>query len=208
MRALARTWIRWTEWMVVGMFLGVALAIWIAAAAISHGLAMPMLSAAAAAIAIAAAAGLAEGGVVGIAQSVEIRRAFHVSPVKWAVATAAATSLAWAAVMALNIVMIEYDVSTSVVASVIVVAGAALGSLVGAAQWIVLRGRAATWIAANALAWVAGTGVAIGIATLLGPGRTPLAAFLTLSGIGVAVGVVAGAITGAALVWRLRAEAP
>lgn len=207
--SLVRHWTRWTEYVVVGTFFGGALAIWIAASAVSHGTTMTFLPAAAAAIAIAGVAGLVEGGAVGIAQSLAFRDALpRVPAVPWVLATAVATAVAWGAVMALNLAMVEREVTFTTMAVVFVAGGATLGAMLGAMQWLIVRGRdAAMWIGANAVAWVVGSGIAVSIASLVGPASGAEEVLAAMFAIAMLTGGAVGAITGLAFLRELRRRA-
>ena len=75
---------------------------------------------------------------------------------------------------------------------------AVLAVLIGVLQWLVLRGQVSGsgwWVLANLVAW----SVFLGLVGALGQ--------LTHPAVGLGVGFTfVGAITGAALVWLLRAE--
>jgi len=76
------------------------------------------------------------------------------------------------------------------------VVGGVAGLSVGFWQWLILRGQsrgAAGWIAANALGWGIGLMLTYTALRLLGQ---------------IATGIVAGAITGAMLIWLLRHPTP
>ena len=87
-----------------------------------------------------------------------------------------------------------------------------LGAVIGAAQWPVLRrwvGRAGWWVPANMVAWLAGRTTGWAVATLLSLTASGLfdwgLSLFTGLVIGMALGgMLACAITGAALVWLLR----
>jgi hypothetical protein len=88
------------------------------------------------------------------------------------------------------------------------VAGAALLTTIGAAQWLVLRSqveRAGIWVPANALAWVAGL-VVVFTAMGLAPGRPALVALAGILG-GLGVGFTVALVTGAFLVRLLERPA-
>jgi len=78
--------------------------------------------------------------------------------------------------------------------------GAAIGASVGIAQWFVLRRhvvRAEWWVLASVLAWAVGGGIIRGEEAGGWPTETAYV-------IGAAGAAVAGAMTGASLVWLLR----
>jgi hypothetical protein len=88
-------------------------------------------------------------------------------------------------------------------------AGLALLLSIGVAQWIVLRRhlpRAARWIVANALAWIAALPIPFAV---LGATASTGAVVQALAGIaaGAAMGAVVAAVTGQALLGLLRLRA-
>ncbi|MEB3336107.1 MAG: hypothetical protein VKJ46_01500, partial [Leptolyngbyaceae bacterium] len=85
--------------------------------------------------------------------------------------------------------------------------GAGVGTVLGLAQWLVLRPhsrQASWWVFASALAWAWGLLVAFiatGIVILNG---FSIQTILVEGAVGAILGVVVGAITGFALVWLLK----
>ena len=80
------------------------------------------------------------------------------------------------------------------------------GVIVALVQWPVLRREIShilTWIVANALAWAAGFWVSQAALSLFfhGPSIEPV---LSTAVIAVSSGLVAGAVTGIALIWIVR----
>jgi hypothetical protein len=82
-----------------------------------------------------------------------------------------------------------------------VLSGAAIGAVLGVAQWVVLRrhvGEAWWWVVASAVAWAVGWGLISAVGE--GSGEQ-LAMTYLVGGVGAAA---AGTITGIALVWLLQ----
>ena len=82
--------------------------------------------------------------------------------------------------------------------------GAAIGFTVGLAQWVVLRrvvAAAGWWILASAVGWAVGWVI---IGAVADAGDPPPTSAYVIGAVGAAV---AGAITGATLVWLLRTRA-
>ena len=190
----------WRDWVAANAFgevagLGVAVVIAIGVAQ-RHAIppAAEILLVTAAFLAI----GAYEGAIVGAAQWLVLRRVIPSLRAKeWIGATAVGAIVAW-----------TLGRIPSGLADWSPAAGAALGVILGAAQWVVLRGhvkRAGIWIGANALAWTAGMPLIFLAAGLPSPHTSALAigAFVTIT---VAVaGAVVGAIEGAFLRLLLRA---
>lgn len=166
------------------------------------------------------AIGAYEGAIVGAAQWLVLRRRLpSVGAKRWIGATMAGAVLAWMLARIPTALADWQSVSGSVAESepslwMIVLlsaaAGAALGLILGAAQWIVLRGHvhhASRWIGANMLAWAAGMPLIFIAAGLPGP-HTPMLAIAALLLVTVAAaGAVVGAIEGAFLRRLLRTAA-
>ena len=153
-------------------------------------------------------AGAGEGAVLGFAQSRALRHDLPaLAPHAWVGATAAAGALGWAVGLAPSAF---HDVLAGLPAVVLAGLGAGaavvlLGSI-GAAQAVVLRQHvhhAGRWVAANALAWLAGLPVVFA-AFALAPEDPPIArAAVAIAG-GAGMGLAVAAVTGRALVRLLR----
>ncbi len=91
-------------------------------------------------------------------------------------------------------------------------------ALVGVCQWLVLRRhvrRAGWWVLANIAGWVIGNqwgiyiwayAISFTVGIVFNPGRDPasMASLVSTIAYPAAIGVIAGSITGIALVWLLR----
>ncbi|MGY1736010.1 hypothetical protein [Geodermatophilus sp. SYSU D00684] len=156
-----------------------------------------------AALAVLAAAGAAEGALLGAAQAAVLAPVLPgLSRRDWTVRTAAAAVVAWflgtaPGTWASGVL----DLPLAVQVPLALVAAALLLTVIGAAQWTVLRRhvpRAGRWIGCTALAWLAGLLVFTALTTpLWQPGQDPL----LVAAIGV-LGGLAMALTMAAVTGR------
>lgn len=147
-------------------------------------------------------AGLVEGAVLGAAQSVVLRREFlGFSRASWIAATSVGAAAAWCLGMLPSTFYPAWtDWSPVLTVSLAVVLGLALLATIGFAQWLVLRhhlARSRTWVPANAVAWLLGLGVLMGIAMPLwreGQSTALVVAIGVLGGLAMAatVAVVTG----------------
>jgi hypothetical protein len=162
-----------------------------------------------------------EGGIVGTLQWLVLRR--PAPSIRWGVwvgATALGAGIAWALGMVPSAVMSfvpaqpsadstqGFDIAGPAMLPLAATMGIALGAILGAAQWIVLRRhvpRAGWWIPANAIAW------AVGMALVFtGMGFIPDSGGATTGIIAAVIicvalaGIAVGAIHGLALIWLLR----
>ena len=138
------------------------------------------------------------GTVIGFAQWLVLRR--YVTPTtQWELAD----GLSWAAGYILGLFLIQVLPSAVFVAFI----GYFLfGAIVAVLQWPVLRREIPhiiTWLLASALAWAAGYWVSQAVLPLFlsGPSIAPA---VSTTVIAVTSGLVAGAITGVALIWIVR----
>jgi hypothetical protein len=157
------------------------------------------------AILVMSLAGAAEGAALGYAQSRVLRRLVPtMSAGAWTLATSAGGVIAWI----FGVSMIWFSpptpylpVFTSVLA-LVAMAGATLGAIMGAIQWLVLRRHleaAGGWIVGNMFAWGAGLVVAM-LGASIPSERTPIAVVLFVGSVtGLATGLLVGAISGGAL---------
>lgn len=209
----------WRDWIaanalgeVVGLGVAVAIAIGVVQA---H--AIPPAAEILVVTAAFLATGAYEGAIVGAAQWLVLRRVFPSLRAKeWIGATAVGAIVAWMLARLPSALADWKSVAGDVgqpapgLAMILLLsaaAGAALGLILGVAQWVVLRNhvkRAGIWIGANALAWTAGMPLIFLAAGLPSPHTSALAigAFVMIT---VAVaGAVVGAIEGAFLRLLLR----
>ncbi len=161
------------------------------------------------------AATVIEGSIVGTAQWLVLRR-----PLKqmrwrvWALATALGACVAWT----LGIIPFLFsspdsgaaasgEMSDLLIYALAAGMGLALGTILGASQWLALRRhlpKAGWWVLANALAWMLGMVVVfIGTSFIPAKGITVPVALLLLLFV-VAAGAVVGAVHGLVLIWLLR----
>jgi hypothetical protein len=159
-------------------------------------------------------AGMAEGGVLGWAQSRVLQRAIPgVSAHDWTVRTAGAAALAWAIGMAPSSTGdLVAGLPPAAQIAVLVPAGVVLLLTIGTAQWTVLRRhvpRAGAWIGWTALGWSAGLGAFLAVATpLWQPGQSPLTVGCIGALAGLAMAAAMAAVTGWGLVRLLLRDAP
>lgn len=223
MRPPSRTWWDWTLWLqwalanVAGEVLGLGLA---GAVAITLVLTIGEPGTALVAVMMAGvmiAAGALEGVIVGFTQWLVLRRRLRrLSWWEWVTATAIGALVAWAVGMAPSTLMALNQsarssppppMSDAVKYAFASVMGVALGTILGAPQWRVLRryvSRASLWVWANAAAWAIGMPM-----VFIGAGASPVGASalriaLTVVVTIAAAGASVGAIHGVALLWLLR----
>ena len=211
-----RFWRDWIAANALGELLGLGVAV-VIAVAVAQTHALPpgeeILIGTAAFLVI----GAYEGAIVGTAQWLVLRRALpSLRARNWIGATVAGAVVAWmlgripsalADWKSVSGGVGQTEPSASVILLLSAAAGAALGLILGAAQWVVLRGhvrRAGLWIGANALAWAAGMPLIFVAAGIPAPHTSTLAiGALVLVTVGV-TGAVVGAIEGAFLRLLLR----
>ncbi|MGV9610952.1 hypothetical protein [Nocardia xishanensis] len=196
-------WWRWFRRVTTGELLGFAVPA-VAGAATAQ-------SSTAAAAAVLLAAGATEGAVLGWFQA-HVLRTVITGFVRrdWVVATMLGAVTAWM----LGLVPVLTDGLAGwpplLVVPAIAAGAAVMVSSLGLTQWIVLRrylSGAGGWIAATALAWIAGLSVMAAVTTPLWQPGQPLAltvAIGVLGGLGMAAAMAA--VTGTFLVWLLRAQ--
>lgn len=138
------------------------------------------------------------GTMIGFAQWIVLRRYVSVSS-QWAWAD----GISWALGYILGLFLIQALPST---VFVVFIGYFLFGVIVALVQWPVLRReipQILTWIAANAFAWAAGFWASQAVLPLFfqGPAAEPA---LSTAVIAVTSGLVAGALTGIALIWIVR----
>ncbi len=156
-------------------------------------------------------AGMVEGAVLGAAQSVVLHREFlGFSRVAWIAATGLGAGTAWLLGMLPSTFYPAWtDWPIALAVPIAVVLGLALLATIGFAQWTVLRhhlARSRTWVPANAIAWLLGLGVLMGIATPLWHEGQPTALVVGVGALGgLAMAVTVAVVTG---VWLARMVRP
>jgi hypothetical protein len=150
------------------------------------------------------AIGAYEGAIIGTAQWLVLHRVLPVLRAKsWITATMIGAIIAWLLGRIPSALADAGGESREPALPMILLlsaaAGAVLGMILGAAQWVVLRNhvrRSGRWIVANALAWAAGMPLIFLAAGLPGPHTSTLSiAALLLVTVAIA-GAVVGAIEG------------
>ena len=149
------------------------------------------------------ASGAGEGAVVGYARSRVLRRALPSLPARrWVVATAAGAVLAWALGAGVFMLVLPDDAAFEDYLPLMLVLGVACGTLLGAAQWVALRGhvvRSWLWIVANTAGWSVGLLWAFFVPMAITE-DTPLALVIPLALLtGLRTGLAPGVVTGLAL---------
>ena len=203
MRHLVRDW---TAANAIGELLGLGVA-GAVAIAVASAQVMPPGEAILVVTAAFLVIGAYEGAIAGIAQWIVLRRVLpSLRATHWIVATMIGAVIAW---MLGRIPSLVADVQGSgteppfpQILLFAALAGAALGVILGTAQWFVLRAhtpRARLWIVANAVAWSAGMPLIFAATSLVTP-ATPvmMVALMVLIAVTLA-GAVVGAIEGAFL---------
>ena len=165
-----------------------------------------------ASMALLVLAGVGEGTALGWAQSRMLRRELpELRSGDWIRATAAGAAVAWTIGMLPSTFSQQLlELWPPMLLALGVLAGVVLLASIGFAQWLVLRRHvdgSGIWVAANALAWIAGLAVvfaAIGVA----PEDSPvlIAAFGVVGGLGM--GLMVALVTGLFLVRLLDRAKP
>lgn len=154
---------RWVALSAIGMAAGVLLAGELIAVALFRWDGIHSLPASAALLATLFLAGAGHGAAMGAAQSVLLRKRTGIDRGSWVLVTAAGAALAWMIGGTVNFFDAgPWDPSERLRA--IFFGGLALGALLGAVQWLLLRRHvegSLAWVPANSLAWVAGTGLGV-----------------------------------------------
>lgn len=205
-------WLRWVLAMAGGEILGFGVVAIVAA--LTRAVPMP------AQIVSLVLAGAVEGLVLGLAQSLVLRRVVPALPwQEWALATALIAALAWALGQLPSSLMGAGDPAAPVseppllvVLAAAALMGAGIGAWMGVGQWLVLRRYlrdSAFWVLANTIAWTAGLVVAFSGLGVIQAGD-PMAVMVAVGVVtGVLMGATVGAITGLAVIAiRRRAAEP
>lgn len=156
--------------------------------------------------------GTLEGLLFGFAQWLVLRRYIR-HPNCWIVLSALGVFLSWFMALALSVVIgliylasPENRTMTTLIEEVALL-GAAVGTVIGYAQWLILEmtnHKAIWWVCANTLAWSLGLVIAfIGAGINKTPGFT-IHSFLITLATGAVMGTVISSITGIVLVWLLK----
>ncbi len=158
-----------------------------------------------------------EGTVVGTAQWIVLRRPlkrmrWHV----WVLATALGAFVAWTLGMIPSTLLFTApdsgaaasgEMSDLMTYALAAAMGIALGTILGAAQWLALcrhLPKAGWWVPGNSLAWMLGMVVVfLGTSFIPAGGITVPVALILLLFV-VAAGAVVGAVHGLVLIWLLR----
>jgi hypothetical protein len=199
-RALRRSWLVATT---LGETLGFAVPALVASLAWDLH---PLLS-----LPLIVLAGVLEGLVLGVAQSVVLRREFlGFSRPAWVAATAIGAGAAWLlAMLAVTSAPVWTEWSPVATIPLGIVLGSALLASIGFAQWTVLRhhvARSRTWVPVNAVAWAMGIGVLMGISTPLWHEGQPTVLVIAIGLLGgVAMALTVALVTG---LWLARLVAP
>ncbi len=163
------------------------------------------------------AATVIEGSIVGTAQWLVLRHPLEkMRWHTWVLATALGACVAWTLAMIPSTLLFTGpdsgaaapgEMSDLMIYTLAAAMGIALGSILGAAQWLALRRhvpKAGWWIPANALAWILGMVVVfLGTSFIPAEGITVPVALLLLMFV-VAAGAVVGAVHGLVLIWLLH----
>lgn len=214
-RHLSRDWIAANA---LGEVLGLGLAALIAIA-VAQSQAVPPAAEILAVTAAFLAIGAYEGAIVGVAQWLVLRRLLPSLRAKsWIAATVTGAVVAWM-LGRIPSALADWESvsggvgqpapSLPVIVGLSAAAGAALGVILGAAQWFVLREhvrRAPVWIAANALAWATGMPLIFIAAGIPGPRASVVSIAALLLVTVAAAGAVVGAVEAPFL--RLLARHP
>lgn len=158
----------------------------------------------------AAVAGAFHGLAVGVGEQIVLHKRIARIDYGWTAATTLSAALAWTGCLLVNLEGANQGVSPDGWIARVVAGGLVFGGLIGFAQWIVLRRvltHSGTWIAANALAWLAGSAVVIFGIKLADSAGAPLAVTALLIVTVLLSSAAAGTITGLTLLRLLRQSA-
>jgi hypothetical protein len=201
-----RLWRRWVVANVVGEIIGFGLAAGIGAAAMGLVGRLEGAVLLATTVGLIVAVGLVEGLAVGVAQWLVLRRPLpRINAVAWIGATVAGAIVAWGAGMAIGQNLGDQLGQLARGSPVLLAAliGLVAGTLLSGVQWLVLRsvtGHAGWWVPAHAAGWSAAMVVAFaGMGAI--PDDATIAVWIAGGGaVGLAMGVVAAAVSGLALI--------
>jgi hypothetical protein len=157
--------------------------------------------------------GTLEGIILGFAQWLVLRRYIHHST-RWIIATVIGGLFAWFIGLTITALMALVYAGVSDEAQILgffkglFLLGAALGTVLGFCQWLVIKNqirRSMWWIVANAVAWALGLFIAyLGAGIVEGSFSLRTALFTVLTG--TVMGAVIGGITGTALVCLIKSS--
>lgn len=202
------SWMLWEWWVfatVVGIFIGIAVVAGVSILAEAFG--------ATSMVAFLHIAGALAGVSLGVAQWLVLRH--YIKHIRWwIVATAIGAIITWLIGLKVIVILIlmfldggTVEVLSPRLLTAILLLGAWIGSVLGLAQWFVLRPhvrRASLWVFANGFAWSLGLMLIFAGANVTQPGEFTFEAALIGIATGVTTGVVVGAITGIGLVLLLK----
>jgi hypothetical protein len=202
------SWTLW-EWWLLATMMGVILAVGIAviSSAIANNFG-PVGT-----VVMLHLMGALEGVVLGFTQWLVLRR--YVKHIGWWVfATGVGSLIAWLIgvkfMVALALVSFTNTMTTTTLWALqqaVFWMGAWVGTILGIAQWLVLRShvhKGVGWVLANALAWGLGLLVAFMSVTWTKPEGLTIETVVVNIATGAATGAIVGSITGIALVWFLK----
>jgi hypothetical protein len=207
-------WLRWTLATALGELLGFSLAMVLGALIyLAIGTSLETYGDAAM-LGSAMLAGIVEGSILSFAQWLVLRRHIRSLPLKeWWLGTMGGAVAAYMVGTAVGVYSGNLIAFAQLHIVVIVGFGlvfvAALGAILGFAQWLVLRRhltKASLWITANIVAWTVGLAVGITGPTLIDDWSAIGLVVVMGTTAGLLMGAVVGLITGAALVHILLAE--
>ncbi|MFN8559426.1 MAG: hypothetical protein U0531_19505 [Dehalococcoidia bacterium] len=211
-RAMPRLWRRWTLATAAGELLGFAIPTLAGIAAFARFGEPRTVVGFLGFLTLVVVAGAGEGATLGLCQWWALRRSLPtLSGRAWIGATAAAAAIAWLFGMSAAAAGELGDTPVAVRVAVWVIVAPPLLCTIGIGQWLVLRRtlpRSGDWIAANALAWLAGLPVTFIAPMLVPDGSLPVVWIAAVVGGGLLMGILVGAITGAALVRLVEVKAP
>lgn len=204
----------WTSATLIGELLGLGLAGAIGAAMLAMTGSAAGFGAWIIGTAVAGVAGLLEGTVVGTCQWLVLRgtRLISIGAKRWVIATAIGGAIPWVIGMGAGSAGPSGGEPPpfAVIATIVVVAGALFGGILGMSQSIAMRQhvvRTWRWAAANSAGWTLGL-VIIMAATSAVSESTPVAIVVGLTaGSGLVAGMLVGIITGV-LLERIVKEPP
>ena len=214
-----RLWLQWVAANGLAEIVDMGVVGICAVAVMSRALTDPGILTIAAGGAAVAILGAVAGLVVGYAQWIVLRG--YLPPIRaidWVTASVVGGVAAWLLGMVPTVVMSlaasgtgpPPEISVVTMTAIVLVAGAAVGVVLGIPQWLVLRPhvkRAGWWICATGLAWMVATPVFLAIVAPFTGDTVILLALMAVLGASAVTGAIAGGVHGLFLAWLIASDA-
>lgn len=194
--------VRWVTLAIAGMALGVFVVAEVILLVLNNWFGVAGVPAELAVVVLLLVTGAAHGLAMGAAQSVLLKSRFGVARYAWVYASGAGAAIAWA-LGSIALFAGDEPWTAAQLAGILFAGGALLGSVVGLAQWTVLRrsfAHSVFWIPANGIAWVAASALAWAAMESLPPDPGSMQILGAAAAGTLAAGIAVGSITGLCLV--------